>query len=251
MELIDLTGKRFGRLTVIERAPNRGRRTMWRCKCQCGKEKVIRQEDLHSGKIVSCGCYLHEKITKHGLYKTKEYRRWASMKDRCGNPKATHAHRYSGREITVCPEWKNNFQSYYDYVSKLPHFGEEGYSLNRIDNDGNYEPGNVEWADDYTQMNNTSKNHLIEYHGSIKTVTEWARIKGIPIDCLRNRIARGWDSNRALETPIEKHTKHKILYNGELYNVSELAKILHIPRTTLNNKINKGIPIEEIIKALN
>lgn len=221
---------------------------MWLCKCDCGTEKEIRQEDLHSGKTVSCGCYLHEKITKHGLYKTREYRRFASMKDRCSNPNATHAHRYSGRGIKVCDEWKNDVKAFYEYVSKLPHFGEDGYSLNRIDNNGDYEPGNVEWADDITQMNNTSKNHLLEYRGSIKTLTEWSRIKGISHDCLKSRIQRGWSVEKALETPVQsKVREHHICYEGKEYSVTELSRMFNIPRTTLNQKIKQGIPINEIL----
>lgn len=246
---IDLTGQRFGRLTVIERAPNKGKRTVWLCRCDCGNEKEIRQEDLHSGKTVSCGCYLHEKITKHGLYKDPEYRRLMSMKDRCSNPNATHAHRYVGRGIKVCDEWKNDPKAFYDYVSKLPHFREKGYTLNRINNDGDYEPGNVEWADDYTQMNNTCRNHLLAYRGSVKTVTEWARKTGIPISTLRGRVKRGWSPEKALETPVKsKIVEHHIYYNGGFYNITELSKMLNIPRPTLNAKINKGIPIDEIIK---
>jgi hypothetical protein len=248
-KFVDLTGQRFGRLTVIERAPNKGRRTMWLCKCDCGTEKVICQEDLHSGKTVSCGCYLLEKVTKHGLYKTKEYRRLASMKDRCSNPNATHAHRYGGRGIKVCDEWRSDPKAFYEYVSKLPHFRENGYTLNRINNDGDYEPGNVEWADSFTQMNNTSKNHLIEYNGEIKSITQWARIKNLPIDTVRSRIRRKWSTERALETPIcTKPKKHIVVYDGKEYSITELSKLLNIPRTTLNNKINAGMSISGIVK---
>lgn len=246
---IDLTGQKFGRLTVIERKPNKGKRTIWLCECECGTKKEFRQEDLRSGKTVSCGCYLHEKITKHGLYKSREYRRLAGMKNRCSNPNSSHANRYANRGIKVCDEWKNDPKAYYDYVSKLPHYGEKGYTLNRIDNDGNYEPGNVEWADAETQMNNTSRNILLEYHGSIHTLTEWARIENIPVDCLRSRIKRGWDIEKALKTKVKSKTKeHRIYYDGQFYNVTELANKLNIPRTTLNQKINQGIEINEIIK---
>lgn len=250
---IDLTGQRFGRLTVIERAPNNGRRTMWLCKCDCGNEKIIRQEDLHSGKTVSCGCYLHERITKHGLCESSTYSTWAEMKDRCYNPNNPGYYRYGGRidkPITVYESWRNDFEAFYSYVSKLPHFEEEGYTLNRIDNDGNYEPNNVEWADKYTQMNNTSTNHLLEYCGDTKTLTEWARAKNIPVYCLSSRIRRGWSVERALETPVAKKVKkHIIMYNGEEYSVTELSKIVNIPRTTLNQKINNGISVDDIIKA--
>lgn len=250
-KFVDLTGQRFGRLTVIKRAPNKGRRTVWLCECDCGTEKEIRQEDLRSNKTVSCGCYLHERITKHGMSEESIYRTWASMKDRCLNANGASYERYGAKNRTVCEKWRE-FEPFYEYVSKLPHFGEDGYTLNRINNNGNYEPGNVEWATDIQQMNNMSANHLLEYRGSVHTVTEWARIKGLPIECFRNRISRGWSVEKALETPVKtKTSKRCVLYDGEEYSVAELSKVLNIPRTTLNNKINSGMSINEILSKKN
>ena len=97
-----------------------------------------------------------ERYEAHGMSRSSIYRRWNGMKQRCNNPKATAYKNYGGRGITICDEWQNSFQAFYDYVSKLPHYGEPGYSLDRIDNDGNYEPGNVRWTTMLVQQNNKS-----------------------------------------------------------------------------------------------
>lgn len=159
---INLMGQRFGRLTVVEQnlAAKNGSYT-WICKCDCGNiTKPIRGDCLRNGHRKSCGCIKKEvcgKFTTHGKSESQPYTTWTMMKQRCFNPHACGFQNYGGRGITVCDEWKDNFQAFYDYVSKLPHFGEVGYSLDRINNDGNYEPGNVRWATRYEQQNNRRK----------------------------------------------------------------------------------------------
>lgn len=161
-KLIDLTGQKFGRLTVIERAEKpchvHDAAAYWKCRCDCGKEKIVSGKNLMYGKSLSCGCLSKEVARKlhlkHKAHNTSLYNRWTNMKHRCLNPNNTSYKYYGGRGITVCEEWRNDFQAFYDYVSKLPHFGEKGYSLDRINNDGNYEPGNVRWATAKEQANN-------------------------------------------------------------------------------------------------
>ena len=147
---MDLVGQRFERLTVIERTENKGSKAAWKCKCDCGGFTVAVSHDLISGHTKSCGCFQREQTSKasikHGKRHIRLYSIWLSMKDRCFNPKNKRFCDWGGRGITVCDEWKNNFQSFYDYVSVLPHYNENGYSLDRINNDGNYEPGNVKWS---------------------------------------------------------------------------------------------------------
>lgn len=161
----DLTGQRFGSLTVIEESPERKNGAVcWLCKCDCGKiTKPIRNDALKSGEIVSCGCFRSKSIQQrnfvHGFFldskrKQHAYVVWTGMKQRCFNQNSKDYKHYGGRGIAVCDEWKDNFQAFYDHVSQLPHFGEEGYSLDRINNDGNYKPGNVRWATAKEQMNN-------------------------------------------------------------------------------------------------
>lgn len=154
----NIKGKRFGRLVANCRAENNGKVTMWKCQCDCGNEAVVATYRLINGETKSCGCLRNELLKngnrKHGLSKHRLSHVWAGMKQRCFNPKAHEYSAYGGRGITVCEEWKNSYKAFYDYVSKLPHFNEEGYSLDRINNNGNYEPGNVRWATREQQYEN-------------------------------------------------------------------------------------------------
>lgn len=161
MRVIDLTGQRFGRLIVIERAENKKGKAAWKCKCDCGSELIVSANNLRMNNTISCGCYCREQTSKacktHGLSQSRIYHTWLHVKDRCLNPSNNVFRHYGGRGITICQEWKDNFQAFYNYVSKLPHFGEKGYSIDRINNDGNYEPGNVRWATQSEQNKNRRK----------------------------------------------------------------------------------------------
>lgn len=154
-----LVGERFGRLvTVAYAGKGKDSRHQFLCRCDCGNETIVLEKHLRNGNTKSCGClkkdvWREENVT-HGLSKTRIYRVWATMKDRCFRPNSQKFKDYGNRGITVCDEWKDSFEAFYGYVSKLPHYGEEGYSLDRINNDGNYEPGNVRWATAETQSNN-------------------------------------------------------------------------------------------------
>ena len=113
------------------------------------------------------------------------------MKQRCLNPNDEHYKRYGGRGITVYPAWIHDFQAFYDYVSKLPHFGEKGYSIDRIDNNGNYEPGNVRWADRRTQAQNKRNIVTVEYAGVVMPILQAAELSGISYTTLLRRFHRG------------------------------------------------------------
>lgn len=157
---LDLVGQRFGRLTVIERCGSRYGRASWRCRCDCGNEIIATSGNLVE-RTRSCGCYQKDRAkesqTLHGMAHTKINFIWIAMKQRCSNPKNQGFKNYGGRGIKVCQEWQDSFEAFYDYVSQLPHFGEPGYSLDRINNDGNYEPGNVKWSTKTEQNQNRRK----------------------------------------------------------------------------------------------
>ena len=180
--MIDLTGQRFGRLTVIRESSYRSNKsgTWWECQCECGKIVNVLSVRLRYGTTKSCGCLRKEnksyypknrkkrkpiseetrekfrqnmirRNTTHGLSKTKEHKAWRGMKNRCFNIKDRDYKNWGGRGITVCDRWKSSFANFLSDMGKAP----EGYSLDRINNNGNYEPSNCRWADNSTQRKNT------------------------------------------------------------------------------------------------
>jgi hypothetical protein len=196
---VDLCGKCFGRLTVVSRAEtNIYGKPAWVCACICGATCVVAGSSLRMGVTASCGCAqkelaagnLRKAATTHGMHGTPEYYRWASMKLRC-YVKTHYAYpRYGGRGITVCDRWRNNFEHFLVDVGNRP---TDRHSLDRIDNDGNYEPNNVRWATNQEQANNRSSNVNITYNGETRTQAEWARLAGITPEGIAYRHKHGKD----------------------------------------------------------
>ena len=160
----DLTNKRFGRLEVIRREKNENYRATWLCKCDCGNKKIISSTHLISGLTKSCGCLGKENRTKsrakHHKTNTKLYYVWKGMKQRCYNPNNKYYYNYGGRGITICDKWKDDFEEFYKwsvkngYVENALH---KSCTIDRINNDGNYEPSNCRWVDMKIQSNNRRK----------------------------------------------------------------------------------------------
>lgn len=155
----DLTDQRFGMLTVLSWAGTaKNRQALWLCSCDCGNETTVRGSDLVRHRTISCGCFRETDIgirsTTHGQAgknRTSMYTRWLMMKRRCYHEGAADYPRYGGRGIRVCDEWRHDFQAFADYMGEPPG---PGYSMDRINNDGNYEPGNVRWATAHQQRMN-------------------------------------------------------------------------------------------------
>lgn len=205
---IDLTGQKFGKLIVIERAENtKDGRACWLCKCKCGEFVTAIGKDLRRGHTKSCGCLQREKAIQtgkmrktHGKTKTKLFDVWHSMKQRCYYCKSSEYHNYGGRGITVCDEWLHDFQAFYEWA--MANGYADNLTIDRIDVDGNYEPSNCRWVTMKEQQNNKRNNHLLTYKGETHTLSEWARIKHINKNTLRGRIVfYGWNIEKALNTP--------------------------------------------------
>jgi hypothetical protein len=169
----DLTGQKFGRLTVVERS-HTNRHVFWHCVCDCGGTTVTPSNRLRLGRTTSCGCARADHgEAKHGAC-TPLYRVWLSMRERCNNPKAKSYANYGGRGITVCPEWDSYQQFAADMGERPP-----GRSLDRKDNDGPYAPWNCRWATALEQMANTRVVRVIEFNGKAQHLSAWAREFGM------------------------------------------------------------------------
>ncbi len=206
-QLIDMTGERVGRLVVIRRAESRGKSTYWLCRCECGVEKDMAASSLRTGTTVSCGCHRREQSSrmmtamslKHGGSRTSLYTRWREMRYRCRNKNATAYPSYGGRGISVCPEWEE-FSVFQDWA--LANGYHEGLTLDRKDNDGNYEPGNCRWVDMRAQSNNRRSNRFITHNGLTMTPAQWARKLGINRSAVYSRIRAGLPDEEVLSLVI-------------------------------------------------
>ena len=208
----DLTNGKYGRLTCVEIVGRyeKGRCALWRCRCDCGNESIVRSNSLLTGNVKSCGCLQREvarrlgrESRKHGMIHSKVYKSWAHMKERCLNPKAKDYKNYGGRGIAVCEEWQK-FELFYEWA--MANGYRDGLTIERKDNNGNYEPGNCKWADVVAQNNNKRNNRMIAYQGKKMNLSQWAGVLQIKYKTLHGRLACGWSVERALETP----TRHRL-----------------------------------------
>ena len=173
-KLIDLTGQRFGRLTVIERAgSDKHKRAMWKCQCDCGKCFITYSGNLRTGSVKSCGCLRIDTIvaysTKHGKRHSRLYGVWQNMKKRCYDPRVHNYPNYGGRGITMCAEWRDDFGKFYEWAVAHGYDKNAPYmqcTIDRIDNDRGYSPDNCRWADAKTQARNQRRWKVKENEGN-------------------------------------------------------------------------------------
>lgn len=187
----NLIGRRFGRLTVmafdgIHKSPCGTTRRMWRCKCDCGNETVVNTSNLFNGSTKSCGCWKLEKITshntKHNGTHDRLYMIWKSMKYRCSSDHDKRYEVYGGKGVSVCQEWLEDYDAFkrWAYENGYDESAKTGEcTIDRIDNNGNYEPSNCRWVDRTVQANNTSRNHWVELNGFKMTIAEFAKVMNI------------------------------------------------------------------------
>ncbi len=205
----DLTGQVFGRLTVVTFVRPAPRKLKWICECECGQIKHVASDALLRGRQLSCGCLMRELVraraTTHGLAarhkRHSDYGVWLHMRDRCNNPRFEDYKNYGGRGITVCERW-NDFTAFLADMGPRP---SPKHSIDRICNDGNYEPGNCRWATKIEQVNNTRQNHIVEFDGRTMNITQWSADTGLASWVITKRLKLGWTPTDALTKPVNKN----------------------------------------------
>lgn len=208
MSFEDLKGRRFHRLLVLSYAGRTGTKQThaWMCRCDCGEKRIIRGDHLRAGQK-SCGCFGKEvrikKHTTHGMSRSKDYFRWQGMIERCKPMNKDHKNYYD-KGVMVCDRWSKSFEAFISDMGKCP---KEKTSIDRINSDGNYEPGNCRWATWSQQSRNKRTNRLLEFRGITRCVTDWAKELGISRCSIFSRLCRGWSVERILTTPIRKQKK--------------------------------------------
>lgn len=208
-----MAGQRFGRLLAIRITTDGPKGHInYLCACDCGTEKAIPGSHLARGSTKSCGCLQRERIqagahTTHGRCRTPEYRVWWNMVARCRYPCVRQYKDYGGRGITVCERWEKSFQAFLDDMGPRP---SPKHSIERLNNHGNYEPGNCKWVERPEQDRNKRNNRLLTAQGETLTLAEWSRRTGLAARTISQRISRlGWTEAQAVNEPSSPYAKKR------------------------------------------
>lgn len=199
----DEIGNRYGRLVVLRRSDlqSNGHETRWVCVCDCGGNAEPKGSSLRSGVTKSCGCLHRERLAtsclSHGLSNSRSYGTWGDMIRRCRDENNPQYESYGGRGISVCERWLSSVENFFADMGERP----EGMKIDRIDNDGNYEPGNCRWATQATQSFNRRNTLRIEVDGVIMNTAEIVKKYGVPYQVLTRRLRWGWTGDQAAKTP--------------------------------------------------
>lgn len=215
MRMNDLTGMKFGRLYVLERTddhyyPSGRHDIQYRCRCDCGNEVNVLGIHLRSGHTSSCGCVRVETsrktMTTHGMTDTRLHAIWKNMKERCLNRNHKNYKDYGGRGITICDEWVESFDGFYTW--SINNGYQDALTLDRIDVNGSYSPGNCRWITQKEQCNNTRRNIKVTINNEEHTLKEWCEISNLKYSTIVSRVSRGWDPVTALTTPVRSVAEH-------------------------------------------
>lgn len=204
MTAIDMTGKRFGHLTVLRRVPHETQHgAYWLCRCDCGREIEVRGWYLRNRTPVSCGC---QNGVKHGYCRGVRPKRlyviWRDMRSRCNNPKNIGFHLYGGRGIKVCEEWKD-FSVFAAWAEANGYA--DDLSIDRIDSDGNYCPENCRWATNHDQQRNKRRTVFITVGDETKCMADWARTIGVYPATIRKKLKAGKDVAQFIEEKLKEN----------------------------------------------
>lgn len=199
---IDLTGLIFDRWTVIKEAGRNDRReVLWLCECKCGNSRTLTTFQLTGGRSRSCGCLLRDMHTTHGCSNhsahkpVRLYNIWMGMKNRCRYSYPCTKN-YFGRGIDVCEEWQQSFESFQNWAET--HGYDDGLTLDRINNEGNYEPDNCRWISMHEQFRNLRKNVFLTFNGRTQIMKDWANELGICYETIVRRHKKGWSDEECL-----------------------------------------------------
>lgn len=201
----DLMGQKFGHLTVLGCTRKQSGKRAWSCICDCGKQTVVGTYELTSGLVKSCGAGEHKVI--HGKRNSRLYRIYNAMKQRCHNPTSQSYQWYGAKGISVCDEWRDDFQAFYDWAMANgynPDAPRGECSIDRIDVNGNYCPENCRWVTMQKQQFNKHTTRVFSYNGEQMTVAEFSKKYGIKEETLSTRLQRGKTIAEAIETPVAK-----------------------------------------------
>lgn len=248
------TGDVYGMFTVIKEVDNINKKRCFIVKCKCGTEKILPLIKFRSGKTKSCGCLRRQTGNKASGFRhgntaggkvTPSYSSWRNMKHRCNSNKHINSNRYKQRGINYCKEW----ESFENFLADMGEPPTEFHSLDRIDNDGNYEPSNCRWANQKEQVRNSTTAKFITHKGITKSVVEWAEYFCVNYDNFRGRISRGYTVEEAIkpESKMKNKKNHLITYKGKTQNITGWAKEIGVTRDTLYNRVRRGWTIERML----
>lgn len=248
MRTIDLSGQTFGRLEVIQvvGVDKRGEK-IWQCQCSCGVVRNVLSSNLRTGHTKSCGCLDREKSKernlKHGMYGTPTYSSWSAMIQRCTNKNHVFYHRYGGRGIKIYDSWAV-FENFYRDMGEKP----EGYTLERLDNAGDYTPSNCVWLLAKDQPRNRETNVEITYNDKTQCISAWEEELGFRHGTLWVRLnTYKWPIERALTEPVKDANRKLITFNEKTQSLAKHARDHGLGDTTVSNRLKAGWTLEEAL----
>jgi DNA-directed RNA polymerase subunit RPC12/RpoP len=205
MKRLEMVGRHFGKWLVLEEVEKRNNKRAFLCRCNCGKEHVVMGDNLRSGDSTRCqSCSSKIKGPKrktHGLAGTSIYAIWRTIKVRCRIPSYIGFKYYGGRGIDVCERWFDSFEAFLEDMGPRP---SSKHQIDRINNDGNYEPGNCRWVLPKQQQNNKRNNVVIFFNGESRSVAEWAQALGVNESTLYMRLKAGWSPDKVISISIRQ-----------------------------------------------